>query len=228
MSDGRPSTGSSTTQTSALLNPDDAVLVLLDHQAGLFQTVKDISIAELRANTAMLARLAALLNIPVITSASVPDGPNGPLMPEIHESAPHAVFVARKGEINAWDNEDFVKTVRATGRRTLIIAGVWTSVCVAFPALDAKAAGYNVYTILDASGDPSEFTSRITMARLTQAGIIPTSANAVLCEFQRHWNRPNNDAFAALYVQVAPNYGAVIESYQRAQQAALKSQLATA
>lgn len=228
MSDGRPSTGSSTTQTGALLNPDDAVLVLLDHQAGLFQTVKDISIAELRANTAMLARLAALLNIPVITSASVPDGPNGPLMPEIHESAPHAVFVARKGEINAWDNEDFVKTVRATGRKTLIIAGVWTSVCVAFPALDAKAAGYNVYTILDASGDPSEFTSRITMARLTQAGIVPTSANAVLCEFQRHWNRPNNDAFAALYVQVAPNYGAVIESYQRAQQAALKSQLATA
>ena len=228
MSDGKQSTRSSTTQTRALLDPDDAVLVLLDHQAGLFQTVKDISIAELRANTAMLARLAALLNIPLITSASVPDGPNGPLMPEIHQSATHAVFVPRKGEINAWDNEDFVKTVRATGRNTLIIAGVWTSVCVAFPALDAKAAGYNVYAVLDASGDPSEFTSRITMARLTQAGVIPTSANAVLCEFQRHWNRPNNDAFAALYVEVAPNYGAVIESFQGAQQAAQKSELTTA
>lgn len=199
----------------------------MDHQAGLLQTVKDISIAELRANTAMLARLAALLNIPLITSASVPDGPNGPLMPEIHESAPHAVFVARKGEINAWDNEDFVRTVRGTGRHTLIIAGVWTSVCVAFPALDAKAAGYNVFTVLDASGDPSEFTSRITMARLAQAGVVPTSASAVLCEFQRHWNRPNNDAFGALYVQVAPNYGAVIESFRKAQEAAQKAQLAT-
>ena len=213
---------------SALLDPEDAVFALLDHQAGLFQTVKDIGIAELRANTTMLARLAALLNIPLITSASVPDGPNGPLMPEIHEVAPHAVFVPRKGEINAWDNEQFVKTVRATGRKTLIIAGVWTSVCVAFPALDAKAAGYNVYTVHDASGDPSEFASRITMARLAQAGIVPTSANAVLCEFQRHWNRPNNDAFAALYVEVAPNYGAVIESFRRAQQAAQKTQLATA
>ena len=217
MSDSKTSTGSLPARTRALLDPDDSVLVLLDHQAGLFQTVKDISVAELRANTTMLARLAALLNIPLITSASVPDGPNGPLMPEIHASAPNAMFVPRKGEINAWDNEDFVRTVRATGRNTLIIAGVWTSVCVAFPALDAKAAGYNVYAVHDASGDPSEFTSRITMARLAQAGVVPTSANAVMCEFQRHWNRPNNEEFAALYVQVAPNYGAVIESFQRAQ-----------
>ena len=215
------------TKTHVLLNADDSVIILLDHQAGLFQTVKDISIAELRSNTTMLARLAALLNIPLITSASVPDGPNGPLMPEIHEAAPHAVFVPRKGEINAWDSEDFVRTVRATGRNTLIIAGVWTSVCVAFPALDAKAAGFNVYAVLDASGDPSEFVSRITMARLAQAGVIPTSANAVMCEFQRHWNRPNNEALAALYVQVAPNYGAVIESFVRAQESARKSQLAT-
>ena len=228
MSDRQNSAASSTAKTLGLLDPDDSVLVLLDHQAGLFQTVKDISIAELRANTTMLARLAALLNIPLITSASVPDGPNGPLMPEIHESAAHAVFVPRKGEINAWDNEDFVRTVRATGRHTLIIAGVWTSVCVAFPALDAKAAGYNVYAVLDASGDPSEFTSRITMARLAQAGVVPTSANAVMCEFQRHWNRPNNEAFAALYVQVAPNYGAVIESFRKAQEAAQRAQLATA
>ena len=225
MSNGQNVAGFS---TRALIDPDDSVLVLLDHQAGLLQTVKDISIAELRANTTMLARLAALLNIPLITSASIPDGPNGPLMPEIHESAPHAVFVRRKGEINAWDNEDFIRAVRATGKHTLIIAGVWTSVCVAFPALDAKAAGYNVFTVLDASGDPSEFASRITMARLAQAGVVPTSANAVLCEFQRHWNRPNNDAFGALYVQVAPNYGAVIESFRRAQEAAQKSQRATA
>ena len=77
-------------------------------------------------------------------------------MPEIHQFAPHAVYVPRKGEVNAWDNEDFVKTVRATGRKTLIMAGVWTSVCVMFPALDAKAAGFKVYAVMDASGDPSE------------------------------------------------------------------------
>ncbi|HSF32985.1 MAG TPA: isochorismatase family protein [Candidatus Tectomicrobia bacterium] len=204
----------------ALIDPSDAVLLLLDHQAGLFQTVKDISVAELRANTIALAKLATLLNIPVITSASEPNGPNGPLMPEIHQFAPHAVFVPRKGEVNAWDNDDFVKAVRATGKQTLIIAGVWTSVCVMFPALDAKAAGFKVYAVMDASGDPSEMVSRTTLARFTQAGIVPTTANAVICELHRTWNRPEAADIATLYTIVAPNYAAVMESYQKAQEVA--------
>src|SRR5918999_1222791 len=109
----------------ALLDTSDTAILLLDHQAGLFQTVKDIELAELRRNVVMLAKLATLLKIPVITSASEPGGPNGPLMPEIHEFAPHAVYVARKGEVNAWDNEAFVKTVRTGGRKTQIMAGGW-------------------------------------------------------------------------------------------------------
>ena len=201
----------------ALLDTTDAALLLLDHQSGLFQNVKDIGITELRTNTTALAKLAAMHNIPVITTASVPDGPNGPLMPEIHEAAPHAVYVPRKGEVNAWDNALFVKTVRETGKKTLIIAGVWTSVCVMFPALDAKAAGFKVYVVMDASGDPSEFASRITLARFTQAGIIPTSANAVLCEVHRTWNRPDAAEIAKLYGLVSPNYTAVAESYRKAQ-----------
>jgi nicotinamidase-related amidase len=205
---------------AALLDASDTVILLLDHQSGLFQTVKDISVAELRANTTMLTKLATLLKIPVITTASEPNGPNGPLMPEIHQLAPHAVYVPRKGEVNAWDNEDFVKTVRATGKKTLIMAGVWTSVCVMFPALDAKAAGFKVYAVIDASGDPSEMTSRTTVARFAQAGIIPTSTNAVLSELHRTWNRPEAGELAKLYALVAPNYGAVIESYQKAQEAA--------
>jgi nicotinamidase-related amidase len=165
----------------------------------------------------MLAKLASLLNIPVITTASEPNGPNGPLMPEIHQSAPNAVFVPRKGEVNAWDNPDFVSAVRATGRKTLIMAGVWTSVCVMFPALDAKAAGYKVYAVTDASGDPSELASRTTVARFIQAGVIPTSANAVLSEAHRTWKRPEAAELAKLYGLVAPNYAAVMESYQKAQ-----------
>jgi nicotinamidase-related amidase len=187
----------------ALLDTSDTVFLLLDHQAGLFQTVKDISVAELRANTTMLAKLATLLKIPVITTASEPNGPNGPLMPEIHQFAPHAVYVPRKGEVNAWDNGDFVKTVRGTGRKTLIMAGVWTSVCV-----------------IDASGDPSELASRTTLARFTQAGVVPTSTNAVLSETHRTWNRPEAAELAKLYALAAPNYAAVIESYQKAQDVA--------
>jgi len=205
---------------AALLDTSDAVILLLDHQTGLFQTVKDLRVAELRSNTIMLAKLATLLKIPVITTASEPNGPNGPLMPEIHEFARSAVYVPRKGEVNAWDNEDFVKAVQATGKKTLIMAGVWTSVCVMFPALDAKDAGYKVYAVIDASGDPSEMTSRTTVARFIQAGVIPTSTNAVLSETHRTWNRPEAAELAKLYALVAPNYAAVIESYQKAQDVA--------
>lgn len=201
-----------------LIDPADAVILLLDHQTGLFQTVKDIGVAELRANTVVLMKLAKLMMIPVITTASVPDGPNGPLMEEIKEYAADATYVPRKGEISSWDNEDFVRTVKNTGRRTLIIAGVWTSVCVAFPALQAKAEGYKVYAVMDASGDPSEMASRVTLARLTQAGVMPMSTNMVLCELQRTWNRPDASDFAALYAIYSPNYKAVMESYQRAQE----------
>ena len=207
----------------ALLDPSDTVMLLLDHQAGLFQTVKDIPVAELRSNVVMLAKLAKLMKIPVITTASEPNGTNGPLMPEIQQAAPHAVYVPRKGEVNAWDNEDFVRTVRATGKKTLIMAGVWTSVCVMFPALDAKAAGFKVYAVMDASGDPSEMVSRTTLARFIQAGIIPTSTNAVLSEVHRTWNRPEAAEIGELYALVSPNYAAVVESYKKAQEVAKQS-----
>jgi nicotinamidase-related amidase len=195
-------------------------MLLLDHQTGLFQTVKDIGVMELRANTTALAKLTELLKLPLITTTSVPDGPNGPQMPELKEAAPHAHYVPRHGEVNAWDNEAFVKAVRDTGKKTLIMAGVWTSVCVMFPALDATAAGFKVYAVMDASGDPSEMASRTTLARFVQGGVVPTTANAVICEIHRTWNRPEAAELAQLYTMVAPNYRAVMESYQMAQQAA--------
>jgi nicotinamidase-related amidase len=205
-----------------LLEPADTVLLLLDHQTGLFQTVKDIPVADLRANTVVLAKITELVRAPIITTASEPNGPNGPLMPELAQAAPNAKYVARKGEISAWDNADFVKAVEATGRKTLVMAGVWTSVCAAFPALQAQADGYKVYAVIDASGDPSEMASRTTLARLAQAGIVPVTTNAVMGEFQRTWNRPDAARWGALYNELVPNYRAASESYQRAQEAAKK------
>jgi isochorismate hydrolase len=134
-----------------------------------------------------------------------------------------AVYVGRKGEVNAWDNEDFVKTVRATGRRTLIMAGVWTSVCVMFPALDAKLAGYKVYAVMDASGDVSEMANRTALARFVQGGVVPVTTNAVLSEVHRTWNRPEARQIGELYAHVSPNYAAVVESYVKAQDVARQS-----
>ena len=203
-----------------LFDPNDTVVLLLDHQTGLFQTVKDVPVAELRSNTIALGNIAKLANAPIIYTASEPNGPNGPLMDELDQFKSYAQYVPRKGEISAWDNADFVKAVEATGRKTLVIAGVWTSVCVAFPALQAQADGYKVYFVTDASGDPSVLASQTTIARMTQAGIIPVSTNAVLCEFQRTWNRPDAAQWGSIYGQLVPHYKAVAESYKRAQEAA--------
>jgi nicotinamidase-related amidase len=212
-------TSQQTTSQPKLFDPNDTVILLLDHQTGLFQTVKDITLQELRTNTAVLAKLATLAKIPVITTASEPTGPNGPLMPEIHQFAPAATYVPRKGEVSAWDNVDFVRTVRATGKKTLIVAGVWTSVCVAFPAIQAKGEGYTVYAVIDASGDMSEMASRAGLDRMTQAGIIPVTTNVIVTEVQRTWSRPDAAQYAELYGEFAPHYRAVIESYKKAQEA---------
>jgi nicotinamidase-related amidase len=205
----------------ALLDPNDTVILLLDHQTGLLQTVKDVPPAEVRTNAIGLANIAELAGAPIIMTASEPNGPNGPLIEELQKlEGSKAQYVPRKGEISAWDNADFVKAVEATGRKTLVIAGIWTSVCVNFPALQAKADGYKVYFVTDASGDPSVMASQATVARAVQAGIIPVSTNVLLCEMQRTWNRPDAAKWGAIYSQVVPNYRAAVESYQRAQQAA--------
>lgn len=100
------------------------------------------------------------------------------------------------------------------------MAGVWTSVCVAFPALQAKADGYKVYAVMDASGDMSQMATETTLARMTQAGIVPVTTNVALCEFQRTWNRPDAAKWGALYAELVPNYRAVAESYHKAQEVA--------
>ena len=205
---------------AALLDPTDTVVLLLDHQTGLFQTVKDVAIRDLRGNTVALAKIAEQAKMPIIYSASEPGGANGPIMEELAAAAPSAKYVERKGEVSAWDNADFVKAVERTGRKTLVIAGVWTSVCVAFPALQAKADGYKVYVVVDASGDISQMAFDATLARMTQAGVIPVTTNTILSESHRTWNRPDAAQWGALYAELVPNYRAVAESYRKAQDVA--------
>src|SRR5207247_11166709 len=118
----------------------------------------------------MVARLA---RIPTFTTASVSDGPKGPLIPEIHQHNPDAVYIPRTGQINAWDNPAWVKAIKATGRKTLLIAGTLTSVCMAFPTLSALADGYKVFTIIDASGNWSQMPTELRLARVVHAGPSP-------------------------------------------------------
>lgn len=201
-----------------VIDPDDAVMLLIDHQSGLFQTVGDMPMTELRAHAGALATIARLADIPVITTASVPQGPNGPLIPEIHANAPHAKYVARKGEINAWDNPEFVAAVKETGRKTLIIAGTITSVCMAFPAISGVHDGYKVFAVVDASGTYSKMAQEITLARVVQAGVVPIDTAGVASEIQKTWHRDDAGEWAEVYTKIFPPYQLLIESYAKAQQ----------
>lgn len=201
-----------------VIDPDDAVMLLIDHQSGLFQTVGDMPFTSLRSYATALAKIATLAKIPVITTASVPQGPNGPLIPEIHENAPHAKYIARRGEINAWDNPEFVAAVKETGRSTLIIAGTITSVCMAFPSISAIQDGYKVFAVVDASGTYSKMAEEITLARVVQAGAVPIDTGAVASEIQKTWHRDDAAEWAEVYTLIFPPYRLLMESYAKAQE----------
>lgn len=204
-----------------MIDPDDAVMLLIDHQAGLFQLVKDIEQDRLRNNVIALARVAKLASIPTFTTASVPDGPNGPLIPEIHQCNPDAIHIPRTGQINAWDNPAWVKAIEKTGRRTLIIAGTLTSVCMAFPALSAVEAGYRVFCVVDASGNWSQMATDLTIARVTQAGCMPVDTFAVESEIMSTWNRSDAMEFASIMMEnIVPTYRGLMESFVKAQSVA--------
>jgi len=201
-----------------MVDPDDAVMCLIDHQCGLFQLVRDIEQNQLRNNVIALAKAARIAKIPTFTTASVPDGPNGPLIPEIHQVNPDAVFIPRTGQINAWDNPEWVKAIEKTGRRTLIIAGTLTSVCMAFPALSAVEAGYRVFCVVDASGNWSQMATDLTIARITQAGVMPLDTFAIMSEIMSTWNRPDAWEFANIMMEnIVPPYQGLVQSFNRAQ-----------
>ena len=201
-----------------MIDPKDAILLLLDHQSGLFQLVRDIEQLTLRSHVTALAKVARLAKIPTFTTASVPDGPNGPLIPEIHQYNPEAVYIPRTGQINAWDNPAWVEAIEKTKRNTLLIAGTLTRICMAFPTFSALVAGYKVFCIIDASGNWSQMATDITIARIAQAGAIPIDTFAVLAELMGTWNRPDAMDFAQVMIDhIVPPYRALVESYDKAQ-----------
>jgi nicotinamidase-related amidase len=194
------------------LNKDEAVLLLVDHQAGLISLVQDFSPNEFKNNVLALAACGKYFKLPTILTTSFEDGPNGPLVPEIKEMFPDAPYIARPGNINAWDNEDFVKATKKTGRKQLVIAGVVTEVCVAFPALSAIEEGYEVFVVTDASGTFNEVTRDAAWARMQAAGVQLMSWFGVACELHRDW-RNDVEGLGALFSTYLPNDRNLLTSY---------------
>ncbi|MFC0278500.1 isochorismate family cysteine hydrolase YcaC [Falsigemmobacter intermedius] len=194
------------------LNKDDAAVLLVDHQTGLLSLVRDIDPDKFKNNVLALADLAKYFNLPTILTTSFEDGPNGPLVPELKEIFPDAPYIARPGQINAWDNEDFLTAVKATGKKQLIVAGVVTEVCVAFPVLSVLAEGYEVFVVADASGTFNEMTRNAAWARMEAAGAQMMTWFGTACELHRDW-RNDVEGLGALFSNHIPDYRNLINSY---------------
>lgn len=194
------------------LSKDDAALLMVDHQAGLISLVQDFPPNEFKNNVLALAACGKYFKLPTILTTSFEDGPNGPLVPELKETFPDALYIPRPGNINAWDNEDFVNAVKKTGRKQLIIAGVVTEVCVAFPALSAIEAGYEVFVVTDASGTFNEVTRDSAWFRMQAAGVQMMNWFGVACELHRDW-RNDVEGLGALFSNYIPNYRNLMTSY---------------
>lgn len=194
------------------LDKSQAAVLLVDHQAGLLSLVRDIGPDPFKNNVLALADLAKYFKLPTILTTSFEDGPNGPLMPELKQIFPDAPYIPRPGQINAWDNEDFVGAVKATGRKQLIVAGVVTEVCVAFPALSAIEEGYDVFVVTDASGTFNEITRHSAWARMSEAGAQLMSWFGLACELHRDW-RNDVEGLGTLFSNHIPDYRNLMTSY---------------
>lgn len=194
------------------LSRDDAALLLVDHQSGLISLVQDFSPGEFKNNVLAVAACGAYFELPTILTTSFENGPNGPLVPELKETFPDAAYIARPGQINAWDNAAFVEAVEKTGRKQLVIGGVVTEVCVAFPALSAIEAGYQVFVITDASGTFNEVTRHAAWLRMQAAGVQLMNWFGMACELHRDW-RNDIEGLGALFSDHIPNYRNLMTSY---------------
>ncbi|AZR43128.1 MULTISPECIES: isochorismate family cysteine hydrolase YcaC [Marinobacter] len=194
------------------LDKNDAAVLMVDHQTGLLSLVRDIDPDKFKNNVLAMGDLAQYFGLPTILTTSFETGPNGPLVPELKEQFPSAPYIARPGQINAWDNEDFVRAVKDTGKKQLIIAGVVTEVCVAFPALSALAEGYDVFVVTDASGTFNELTRHSAWDRMSQAGAQLMTWFGLACELHRDW-RNDIEGLGALFSNHIPDYRNLITSY---------------
>jgi nicotinamidase-related amidase len=194
------------------LSADAAALLLVDHQVGLFSLVGDYGPDEFKNSVLALAGCGKTFKLPTILTTSAETGPNGVILPELKAMYPDAPFIPRPGQINAWDNDDFVKAVKKTGRKQLIIAGIVTDVCVAFPTLAALKEGYQVFVVADASGTFSKQVADAALIRMAQAGAVITNWFAVACELQRDW-RKNGEGLANLLANHLPAYKNLITTH---------------
>ncbi|MEV3872513.1 isochorismatase family protein [Streptomyces sp. NPDC049906] len=200
------------------LTPENTGILLVDHQAGLILGVQDHDQNEVRRNAQALARTAKVFGLPIVATTSAPQGPNGPLLPELVAELPEgAPIIHRSGEVDAFDDPRFDEAVRAMDRPNLVIAGVITDVCLMFASLSALGRGYHVHAVTDASGTTNKLARETSLLRLQNAGATLNSTVGVVSELLRDWKNPGGPGTADIFSSLAmPFYGAVVASHSSA------------
>lgn len=176
-----------------LLTPENCVVVLIDYQPEQYSTVTSASREEIDLNVVALAKLAAAYDIPVVLSTvAVVMGVNQGTVQVILDELPGVAEMDRTG-VNAWEDPDVRAAIEATGRRKVVIAGLWTEVCLTYPALDMLAEGYEVFPVADAVGGITAVAHDRAFDRMISAGAQPVTAIAFGCELMRDWARADAD-----------------------------------
>jgi nicotinamidase-related amidase len=198
---------------SETLNPSNAALLLIDHQVGTMNFgISDLSALELKNQTLLLAECARAFGLPVILTASNPNGPNGPVFPELIATLPEVPVIERM-IINSWKDPRFVEAVKKTGRKKLIMAGVSTDVCLALPAVSAVRDGYDVYAVIDASGTFSQHALMASMFRMSQAGVVIANATMLVSELLADWSSRYAEPIGKILGARVPNFGFVAAGF---------------
>jgi nicotinamidase-related amidase len=182
-----------------LLNPQNCTVILIDHQPQMAFGVASIDRQTLINNTVLLAKTAKIFHIPAVLTSVETESFSGYLWPQILDVFPGQEVIERSS-MNSWEDPKFVQAVKATGRKKLVFAALWTEVCLNFPVLEAMRDGFDVYFVTDASGGTSKESHDMAVQRMIQAGATPITALQFILEIQRDWSRKEtyNDVIATV------------------------------
>jgi nicotinamidase-related amidase len=194
-----------------LITAENSAVVFIDHQPQMTFGVANIERQQLVNNVVMLAKGAREFSVPVILTAVETESFSGYIWPQLMDVFPGQQPIERTS-MNSWDDAAFRKAVEETGKKNIIIAGLWTEVCVTWPTLNMLNDGYNIYVVEDACGATSKLAHDAAIRRCVQAGAVPMTTIATVLEFQRDWaNREHYDALLSIFREHGGAYGDGIE-----------------
>ena len=212
-----------------LYNPEDSAVVFIDHQPQMTFGVANIDRASLINNVTLLAKVAKEFNVPAVVTAVETESFSGYVWPQLLDVFPGQPVVERTS-MNSWDDEGFREAIKATGRKNILMSGLWTEVCVTWPTIEMLAEGYNIYVVEDCCGATSQAAHEAALSRMVQAGAVRVTTIPALLEWQRDWaNREHYDNLMGLIKGQGGAYGVGVEyaytMVHHAPQSAVKPQV---